>query len=77
MITTLQWPGVVPSFSRPHVSDDNPYSAAVFRTLKHTPAYPRMHFTDSAACERWVGRFVDGYYQVHRHGAIRSVTPNE
>jgi len=41
MIATLQWLGVVPSFSRPHVSDDNPYSEALFRTLKHTPAYPR------------------------------------
>jgi transposase InsO family protein len=40
MITTLQWLGVVPSFGRPHVSDDNPYSEALFRTLKHTPAYP-------------------------------------
>src|SRR3954463_569112 len=41
MIATLQWLGVVPSFSRPHVSDDNPYSEALFRTLKHTPVYPR------------------------------------
>jgi transposase InsO family protein len=44
MITTLQWLGIVPSFSRPHVSDDNPYSEALFRTLKHTAAYPRMPF---------------------------------
>ena len=42
MISTLQWLGVIPSFSRPHVSDDNPYSEALFRTLKHTPAYPRL-----------------------------------
>jgi putative transposase len=40
MISMLQWLGVVPSFSRPHVSDDNPDSEALFRTLKHTPAYP-------------------------------------
>ncbi len=39
MVSTLQWLGVVPSFSRPHVSDDNPYSESLFRTLKHTPAY--------------------------------------
>ena len=44
MLATLQWLGVVPSFSRPHVSDDNPYSEALFRTLKHTPAYPRLPF---------------------------------
>jgi len=48
MISTLQWLGVVPSFSRPHVSDDNPYSEALFRTLKHTPAYPRLPFADLA-----------------------------
>ena len=40
MVATLQWLGIVPSFSRPHVCNDNPYSEALFRTLKHTPAYP-------------------------------------
>jgi transposase InsO family protein len=44
MISTLQWLGVVPSFSRPHLSDDNPYSEGLFRTLEHTPAYPRLPF---------------------------------
>ena len=39
MVSTLQWLGIVPSFSRPHVSDDNPYSEALFRTLKYTPEY--------------------------------------
>lgn len=77
MIATLQWLGVVPSFSRPHVSDDNPYSEALFRTLKHTPAYPRLPFTDIASAERWVTRFVDWYNGVHRHSALRYVTPDE
>jgi putative transposase len=54
MISTLQWLGVVPSFSRPHVSDDNPYSESLFRTLKHTPAYPRLPFADAQAAQRWV-----------------------
>ena len=36
MMSTPKWLGVIPSFSRPHVSDDNPYSEALFRTLKHT-----------------------------------------
>ena len=52
MISTLQWLGVVPSFSRPHVSDDNPYSEALFRTLKHTSAYPRPPFADAASARR-------------------------
>jgi putative transposase len=77
MIATLQWLGVVPSFSRPHVSDDNPYSEALFRTLKHTPAYPRLPFADLGSAERWVTRFVNWYNGVHRHSGIRYVTPNE
>ncbi len=77
MIATLQWLGVVPSFSRPHVSDDNPYSESLFRTLKHTPAYPRTPFAGIETAERWVARFVDWYNNEHRHSAIRYVTPNE
>ncbi len=77
MIATLQWLGVVPSFSRPHVSNDNPYSEALFRTLKHTPAYPRLPFTDIACAERWVARFVDWYNGEHRHSALKYVTPDQ
>jgi transposase InsO family protein len=77
MIATLQWLGVVPSFSRPHVSDDNPYSESLFRTLKHTPAYPRVPFADIAAAQHWVSRFVRWYNEEHRHSAIRYVTPNQ
>ena len=77
MVSTLQWLGIVPSFSRPHVSDDNPYSEALFRTLKHTPAYPRLPFANVAAAQRWVARFVQWYNGEHRHSAIRYVTPDE
>jgi putative transposase len=77
MISTLQWLGIVPSFSRPHVSDDNPYSEALFRRLKYTPAYPRLPFADLASAQRWVARFVAWYNGEHRHSAIRYVTPDE
>lgn len=77
MLSTLQWLGIMPSFSRPHVSDDNPYSEALFRTLKHTPAYPRSPFATLTAAQRWVARFVHWYNGVHRHSAIRYVTPDE
>src|SRR5260370_8215774 len=44
MVSTLQWLGVVPSFSRPHVSNDNPYSQSPFPPLKHNPPFPRLPF---------------------------------
>jgi len=77
MVTTLQWLGVIPSFSRPQVSADNPYSEALFRTLKYTPAYPRLPFSDAAAAREWVQKFASWYNNHHRHSAIRYVTPNE
>jgi transposase InsO family protein len=77
MLSTLQWLGVIPSFSRPHVSDDNPYSEALFRTLKYTPAYPRLPFANLASANRWVTHFVDWYNSSHRHSAIRYVTPDQ
>ncbi len=42
MLATLQRLGVVPSFSRPSVSNDNPFSEAAFATLKGTPAALRF-----------------------------------
>jgi transposase InsO family protein len=75
MLATLQWLGVVPSFSRPHVKDDNPYSEALFRTLKHRPAYPRRLFRSITEARAWVADFVDWYNNEHHHSGIRFVTP--
>lgn len=44
MLATLQLLGVIPSFSRPGVCDDNPFSEALFRTLKYRPEYPSQPF---------------------------------
>jgi transposase InsO family protein len=44
MLATLQRLGVIPSFSRPGVSKDNPYSEALFKTLKYSPKYPFKPF---------------------------------
>jgi putative transposase len=44
MLAKLQNLGIMPSFSRPQVSNDNPYSEALFRTCKYRPDYPRNGF---------------------------------
>jgi len=75
MLATLQALGVVPSFSRPSVSNDNPYSESLFRTLKYRPEYPEKAFKDLSAARTWVQGFVDWYNHEHLHSAIKFVTP--
>jgi len=53
MLATLQKLGVVPSFSRPRVSDDNPFSEALFRTLKYRPQYPPRAFERLEEAQAW------------------------
>jgi transposase InsO family protein len=77
MLATLQDLGVVPTFSRPSVSNDNPFSEALFKTLKYRPEYPVRAFESLLAARQWVGQFVRWYNQEHRHSAIRFVTPHE
>ena len=77
MLATLQRLGVVPSFSRPSVSNDNPYSESLFGTLKYTPAFPSKPFASLAAARDWVHAFVQWYNDVHRHSAIQFVTPGQ
>jgi len=57
MLATLQKLGVVPSFSRPHVSDDNPYSESLFKTLKYKTGYPE-NFESKSEAEDWIKSFV-------------------
>ncbi len=77
MVATLERLGVIPSFSRPSVSDDNPYSESLFRTLKYTPAYPNKPFESITASRKWVHNFVQWYNGEHRHSAISYVTPSQ
>ena len=55
---TLEKLGVIPSYSRPHVSDDNPYSESLFHTVKYHPEYPTKAFLLLEAAEKWVAGFV-------------------
>lgn len=75
MLATLQRLGVAASFSRPRVSDDNPYSEALFRTMKYRPEYPRRPFCNLAEARAWVAAFVDWYNTEHLHSEIRFVSP--
>ncbi|GGG09333.1 transposase [Cysteiniphilum litorale] len=77
MLATMQSLGVTPSFSRPAVSNDNPYSEALFKTLKYTPSYPENAFGDIEQARIWVSHFVNWYNKEHRHSGLKYVTPEQ
>jgi len=77
MLSTLQKLGVIPSFSRPSVSNDNPYSEALFKTLKYHPGYPDKPFESIDKARSWILGFVQWYNEAHRHSAIKFVTPGQ
>lgn len=72
---TMDWLGITSSFSRPRVSDDNPFSEAMFRTVKYHPSYPHKPFESLDAARQWVERFVQWYNHHHLHSGIGFVTP--
>lgn len=76
MLATMHKLGIVPSFSRPRVSDDNAYAEALFRTLKYCPEYPSKGFATVEAAREWVARFVVWYNDEHLHSSIGFVTPS-
>jgi transposase InsO family protein len=67
--------GVISSFSRPRVSNDNPYSESLFRTFKYRPGYPHGGFVDIDRAREWVFEFVDWYNNKHYHSGLNFVTP--
>ena len=64
--------GVLRSFSRLRVSNDNPYSESLFRAVKYRPNYQNRPFSSKEEACQWVSSFVDWYNHQHRHsgGAI-------
>ena len=69
--------GITPSRGRPRVSNDNPYSESLFRTLKYCPQWPQAGFASLDAARVWVRDFMRCYNNEHRHSRIRFVTPSE
>jgi putative transposase len=74
LIDTLQGKGVVTSFSRPRVSDDNPFSESLFKTIKYDLSCPdRFEHLDHA--RGWTGDFLHRYATEHRHSGLGRHTP--
>jgi putative transposase len=66
--------GVTKTHSRPHVSNDNPYSEAQFKTLKYRPDYPGR-FGCQPDARNWAREFFQWYNHEHHHGALGLLTP--
>jgi len=77
MLATLQRLGVMPSLSRPSVSNDNPYSEALFKTLKYHPGFPDKPFDTVCEAREWVAGFEHWYDEIHRHSGLKFVTPGQ
>ena len=67
--------GVIGSRSRPGVSNDNPYSESLFRTVKYCHRWPSEGFKSLDHARAWVKGFVQWYNNAHRHSRIKFVTP--
>ncbi len=77
MLATLQNLGVIPSFSRPSVSDDNPFSEALFKTAKYCPMFPSTPLATVEAWRSWTGKFASWYNDTQLHSGIKFVTPSQ
>jgi len=75
MKTTMEKLGIIASYSRPRVSNDNPFSEALFRTCKYRPNWPTKGFATKDDAQAWVKSFATWYNSEHLHSAIRFVTP--
>ena len=66
--------GVTKSHGRPQVSDDNPYSASPFKTLKYQPDFP-ARFDSMEQARAFCQKFFAGYNHEHPHSGIGYMTP--
>ena len=77
MLYTLRQLGIVPSFSRPQVSNDNPHAEALFSLLKRHKDYPSTAFSSLESACAWMARFASWYNREHLHGSLCFVSPND
>jgi putative transposase len=75
MLETLYALGITPSNSRPRVSNDNPYSESLFKTLKYRPNYQPKGFASIEEAREWCQLFVNWYRYKHHHSGIKFLTP--
>ena len=68
--------GVIKTYSRPHVSNDNPFSESGFKTLKYRPDYP-TRFGCLADARSWAAEFFRWYNYEHHHTGIGLLTPSD
>lgn len=74
LVALLEELGIDRSHSRPHTSDDNPFSEAQFKTMKYRPNYPDR-FPDIETARTWARHFFDWYNHQHYHSGLNLLTP--
>lgn len=77
LMSRLEELGVLRSFTRPRVSNDNPYSESLFRTAKYRPDYPRQPLASMEEACQLVASFAVWYDHRHRHSGIKFVTSQQ
>ena len=75
VLAMMYWLGLKASYSRPRVSNDNPFSESLFRTAKYRPEFPDKGFADLQEARLWARSFVRWYNHDHQHSGIRYVSP--
>ncbi|MCK5098002.1 MAG: IS3 family transposase [Desulfobacteraceae bacterium] len=76
-LETLRRLEIIPSYSRPRVSNDNPFSESLFKTCKYRPEYTGKGFQTLSSARDWGLSFVIWYNTQHRHSKINFVTPDQ
>ena len=74
MLETLYMLGITPSNNRPRVSNDNPYSESLFKTIKYRPNYQPKGFKSIEEARAWCSIFVHWYRYEHHHSGIKFLT---